>query len=459
MRYSRVVLKRVLAFCALLSACAPPKDEREARVANVLSRADEVLIRTRPELMAGKYRRMATNAFDFYRGALPLAVADWEAGRISPSGFTNATLPVNGLGDPHPENFGLLLGRDGVFNFEPNDFDAASRVPYLFDVRRLVVGLGVGARQRNPDVHVAAIGRAAAQAYADAMLSGDAGVIDAPGDSEVLQDLWERGTEDLADRKELNELTRLDGGARHFIRDPPDPGEPGSLLADVPVGLELNPVVARLESPVLDTVRQFGSGVASWPRLRFLVLLDGPTSARDDDVIVEVKELAEAPSAAWYRPYAVALDTPSRIETSIRRAWWRPDADPRWYTTGWNGLPVQVRTESEANKGVNVSKWSGVRASETELAKLGAVLGTLLARVHLRSEPEVIASIRAQLGRGPDVFALEQSNFADAESAQVFADFTRFRHALDELGPTLGIMQDPRELPQGFQREVFGGPP
>ncbi len=459
MRYSRVVLKRVLTLCALLSACAPPQDEREARVASVLSRADEVLIRTRPELMAGKYRRMATNAYDFYRGALPLAVADWEAGRISSSGFTNATLPVNGLGDPHPENFGLLLGRDGVFNFEPNDFDAASRVPYLFDVRRLVVGLGVGARQRNPNVHVAVIGLAAAQAYADAMLSGDAGVIDAPGDSAILQDLWERGTEDLADRKELNELTQLDGGARRFLRGPPDPSEPEALFADVPVGLELNSAVSQLDNPVLDAVRQFGSGVASWPRLRYLVLLEGPTNAHDDDVIVEVKELAEAPSAAWYRPYVVALDTPSRIETAIRRAWWRPDADPRWYTTEWNGLPVQVRTESEANKGVNVSKWSGVRASEVELAKLGSTLGALLARVHLRSEPEVVTSIRKQLARGADVFALEQSNFADAESAQVFTDFTRFQHALEALGPTLGITQDPRELPRGFQREVFGGPP
>ncbi len=458
-------MRRALFTMLCLGACAPPAvDGREARVVQSLVKADEVLLRTRPELMAGKYARMAGTPFDFFRGALPLAVADWEAGRTSQSGFGLDTLPVLGLGDPHPENFGLLTDRDGVQALEPNDFDSASRLPFLFDVRRLLTGLALGARVRSPEARLEVITRAAASSYATHLLSDEAPtrVVDA-GDSAVLQDLFRRGARDLAAREELSALTVVEDGRRRFLRGAPDATEPTAVLATPPGDLAatLPQALQRLSAggAVLDVVRQFGSGVASWPRLRFLVLLAGPTDALDDDVIVEIKELAEAPNAAWYRPFAVATDTPQRVEAALRRAWFVPDADPRWYTTAWRGLPLQVRTESEANKGLNTSRWVGARATEEELTKLGVVLGALLARVHRMSEAEVVEGVRTQLRRDPESFAIEQSNFAVVESAQVLGDYDTFLHALEALGPSLGVQHDARELPQGFTREVFGGPP
>ncbi len=445
---------------SLLAACAPPEDERQALVVQALVRADEVLLRTRPELMEGKFRRMAETPTTFFRGSLPLFVADWEAGRASSSGFLRDTLPVLGLGDPHPENFGLLAGRDGTFTFEPNDFDSVGPVPYLFDVRRLVTGLAVGARQRGPQLDGAALAYVAAAAYADALLAGDPpGAISEPGDSAVLADLFERAREDLGARSELQALT---DGAQRFRRGVLDPTEPTALLAEVHPSLaELPAVVSRLasEGSVLDLVRQFGSGVASWPRLRFLVLLQGPTDAASDDVILELKELALAPTAGWYRPWAMAADTPTRVEAGLRRLWSRPDADPRWYTTSWQGLPLQVRTESEAHKGIRVARWSGRRGTQAELEKLAAVLGSVLARVHLASDADALATVRRQLARGPRAFAQEQANFAEVESAQALVDLGHFQRALESLGPRLGVTQDPRELPQGFAREIFGGPP
>ncbi|MGV3623639.1 MAG: hypothetical protein ACO1OB_22660, partial [Archangium sp.] len=175
--------------------------------------------------------------------------------------------------------------------------------------------------------------------------------------------------------------------------------------------------------------------------------------------IVELKELTAAPTAAWFRPYAVAADSPSRVEAALRRAWFHPDADPRWYATAWRGLPMQVRTESEANKGINVSRFTGNRASEAELVKLARVLGALLARVHFTgSSRDAIDDVRKQLLRDPESFAIEQGNFALVQSEEVFADHERFLHALETLGPTLGVQTDVRELPTGFPREVFGPP-
>lgn len=462
-------MRFVVVLSLWLSACAAaPADPREAIVVQALVDADEVLLRTRPELMAGKYQRMAGSTFDFFRGNLPVAVADWEAGRTSRSGFGGTSFPVAGLGDPHPENFGLLLGRDGTFTFEPNDFDSASLVPYLFDVRRLVTGLAVATRATGQTAAPEAVARAAAESYVTTFLGLSDGSltpmpVTGPGDSRVLQDTFERGLRDLTARAELRDLTVVEAGQRRFIRGPPNENEPTETLASLHPDLvaSLPELLTRLPEPgaMLDVVRQFGSGVASWPRLRFLVLLDGPTESRDDDLLVEIKELTEAPTAAWFRPYAVAADAPSRVEAALRRAWFRPDADPRWYATAWRGLPMQVRTESEANKGINTSRFTGARASEAELVKLAHVLGTILARVHFTgSSREAIDDVRAQLLRDPESFALEQANFALVQSEELVADHQRFLHALETLGPTLGVQPDVRELPTGFPREVFGPP-
>lgn len=107
------------------AGCAGPADVREAEIVNAFSRADELLLRTRPTLVAGKYQRMASLPFEFYRGNLPLFRFDWELGRTSRSGFAANTQAVLGLADPHPENFGILVAGDSTAALEPNDFDSA----------------------------------------------------------------------------------------------------------------------------------------------------------------------------------------------------------------------------------------------------------------------------------------------------------------------------------------------
>lgn len=449
--------------------CAPSAiDPREAEIANTLERADELLLRSRPSLVAGKYHRMASDAFSFYRGNLALFRYDWELGRTSRSGFAANVQPVQGIADPHPENFGILVASDGTAGLEPNDFDSADRVPYLFDLRRLVGGLALGARLRSPATLPADLGREAARAYAEAMVAYAAGAsierIDAAGDSAILDDLFRRSARDLAARAELDGLTELNGTVRTLRRGVLDPTEPTQTLEDAPawVVAEVPQVLARLgggpEWTVLDVAREFGSGVASWPRVRFLALVRGPTDAPDDDRILELKELAESSVAGWYRPTLEADDTPARVETALRRAWARPDADPRWYTTTWFGFPFQVRSESEANKNVRLSRWSGTRGSPAELAKLARVLGGLLARVHARSDAAAVASVAAQVGRDVDAFAEEQANFADAHSAQVLDDLAHFQAALEHLGPTLGVPTDARDLPSPTLQSFIGSP-
>jgi uncharacterized protein (DUF2252 family) len=441
---------------------------REAEVASVIARADEVLTRSRPVLMSGRYTRMASNAFAYYRGSLALFRHDWELGRTSRSGFIGTEPPVWGLVDPHPENFGVLIASDGTAALEPNDFDSADRVPYLFDLRRLVAGLALATRLSNPQVVPSEVGAAAARSYATTLIalnSGETPVrVVGPGSSPVVADLFRRSARDLAARAELGGLTEVAEGVRRFRRGVIDPEEPTQLLGDLPntVITALPDALSRLGADpaftVLDAVREYGSGVASWPRVRVLVLVSGPSNSLADDLILELKELPESMAAGWYRPTLPAVDTPARVEAGARRAWFRPDADPRFFATTWLGMPVLVRTESEAFKNVRVARLVGERASRASLVALAQTLGALLARVHAVSERQTVAAVVAQIERDPEVFADEQGAFAEQHSAEVLTDFAHFQAALARLGGTLGITQDPRDRAPDAAAALFGDP-
>jgi uncharacterized protein (DUF2252 family) len=467
-----------------VTSCLKAVPPREAEVAQVLTEADAFLLRMRPELMRGKYERMAGNPFDFYRGTLPLFRRDWELGRASRSHFAAGARPVWGLGDPHPENFGVLVGADLQASLEANDFDGADRVPALFDVRRLVAGLAIGAKQANPAASVETIAGEAARAYAEALVALAAGaeaerISDAAGlgvaglelsgarlaKSAILEDLFRRSARDAAKRAELGQLTVVEGQERRFRRGVLDPADPTEQLADVPdfVRAAVPELLRRLGTApawtVKDVVRKFGGGVASWPRARFLVLVQGPKDSPEDDLVLELKELAESALAGWYAPALAGQDTPSRVEAASRRAWLRGSGDPHWYNGAWLGFPFQVRTESEANKSVRVSRWTGARASEEELVRLAQVLGALLARVHARSEADVVASVAKAVGGDVTAFSAEQASFALEALASNQDDLGHFQRALEMLGPTLGVGPDAGERPTGLVQAFFGSPP
>ncbi len=435
-----------------LAACAAPSEGREAELVAVITRADAVVLRTRPGLTAGKYARMAATPFAFLRGAMAIERHDWELGVTSASAFDASAL-VAGVADPHPENFGLLIARDGTAALEPNDFDASDRVPWLFEVRRLISGLAVAAAIANSTADVRSISHASAQAYAETIASADSPLrLTSAGDSTVLADLFRRSARDLNARAELEQLTELRDGSRRFKR-----GEADGLAGLPPVAMAALPALVDRagQGTVIDAVRVFGSGIASFPRVRVDVLLTGPTDSPHDDVVVEVKELTESPLAGWYGPALTARDAASRVEAGAHQVWARPDADAIFFGAQWLGLPVVVRTESEALKGIRVDRWVGDRGSQPELERLGRVLGRLLARMHHGSAPAIAAAI----SRDPAAFADEQADFAVTRGAQLAADHTLFALALQQRGPTLGTPATPQTQPGNDVKALFGDAP
>lgn len=490
----RTRLARALAAALVAGSpsCAEPGDDaRTSLVVSTLADADEASIATRPALVAGKYARMGRDLYAFYRGSLALFQHDLRApgAPLAASRFALERPLVPSLGDPHPENFGVLWAADGTPALEPNDFDAADRAPYLRDVRRLVAGMAVAARVANagdPGAQARSraaartIARATARAYADAIVAASRGeppprIVDARG-SACLSDLFQRAAKDRQKGKDLapGGPTRLDGATRTLVRGAPDPSEPESAQGDLPafayaaLPATLEAYRRTLVAPpdvayftVLDAARVFGSGVASWPKLRVIVLVRGPSDDPGDDVLLELKELTDSGNAGYLPPGVTYGDLETRILATTRAAWARPDADPGWGTARWLGIPVQIKSESEAFKTVRTSKLTGALGAPEELAKLGAVLATVLARVHATpsgGEASGAGAIAALLGEELDGFADEQAGVAEAYAAQVSDDFQRFRGALFARGLLLGRVPDEARLAPDLAA-LLGAPP
>lgn len=458
------------------SACAGSDlSDREAFVAGAIARSDETLLRSRPRLVESKYRTMAASTYDFFRGTLPIYLRDATDARqaLGRTSMPWALEPVAALGDPHPENFGLLLAADGTLGFEPNDFDAADVWPALVDLRRMLVGLALAVRSSNDgagDAHEAAraamgdIVRRAALSYVASVTAWADGeafarIADDRG-SDVLKDLRRRGERDIASREELDELTRLDtaSGTRRFWRGV-DGADSLHELRDVPANVEraldgaIDEYVRSLESPPsawffrrLDAVRELGSGVASLPRVRLLVLVRGESDSPDDDVVLEVKELPDSGAFATLLPGRYADDVQSRIRLFSRTIWGSGNAAPLWGTSELLGFPVQVRIESEAQKSVRVERLRSDEGTPEALGRLGEILGELVARAHTRSvttgRTESLARYASRLAASRDTFVEEQVRVAIEYAGVVERDREGFVRALAELGPRLGLPED-----------------
>lgn len=478
----------VVAAC-LAAGCAPGDDARTAEIASVIARADEPLLRTRPALVTGKYALMASDPYAFFRGTVPLYLHDWSANRegSSASRFALSAPLVLSLGDAHLENFGSLRARDGSLALEANDFDGADRTVYLWDVRRLVTAMGLAARLSNPDDPgaraeaedaIGEIAAAAARGYATAMLALAAG--EAPerraagGSCAVVEDLFARSEEGQAAREELEELTVVGAQTRSLRRGVIDPDEPEHALLDLPeVALEAIPGVLAgyrgtlIEPPpasffeVLDAARERGTGVASFPRVRALVLVEGPSADPGDDVVLEIKELPEA-TVALHPPPDVAYDSvQARILGTSRSAWAMRDAEPLWGAGDWLGLPCQVRAETAGQKTLRVRRLKGDEGTPEALADLGAELGALLARIHATPEweggPSPAAAIAGAFAGDVEGFVAEQSDVGVRQAAGVLDDQARFGEALEELGPTLGVTPDRDDPPSPELAALYSG--
>lgn len=472
--------RSIVALIVVLSgtcSCERGTDARASQLVSTLVRADYAAFRSRPTLVAAKLRRMRDGLYDYYRGTYPVFVRDALEGDPRASTQFAPSALVAGIGDAHPENVGVLLGADGILGLEFNDFDGSDHVPYAWDVRRLATGLAIATDVSNDDDPSArealqreapSIAAAAVQGYLDALRLYVGGAarerVVSPTGAPNVDDLFRRGARDLARRDELSELTVLNNGVRRLVRGVPDPSSPDTVFVDLPLIVRdaLPSLFERYRSTlavprdaqyftVLDAVRHYGSGVASLPRVRMLVLVRGPTDAAEDDVVLELKELGDSGAPGTVLPGVWADSVAQRVRSNAYLAWGTPEREPLWSAVEWLGVPVQVRLESAAEKTLRAARMTGALGTAESVRATARVLGALLARVHA-STPEGLRTMSAVLtavsARGDEAFVREHVDASLSYAAQVRSDWSTFRSELALRGPLLGFAGEPDERPR-----------
>jgi uncharacterized protein (DUF2252 family) len=448
-RTSRPTLAAAIALFAWLAGPACDIATRDARGGWLLSTlvADhrQMLLRD-PAAVSGKLAKMAEHPFDYLRGSLGQWVRDTTEPGAPGALATTVEVPAAAhmllLGDPHPENLGTFLPPDGALIVDWNDFDAATWGPWTHDLRRLATALRVflvGSPLEPGDVDRAT--EAIVHGYA-AGLDG----VEVPR-GRIVEDLVTRA--EAASRAAPEFAGVVDGQPDDDLA-PVSETERRAVLQFVGRWPE-SCLGGCDDGPAKTVLRRLGAGVASYPLMRWYVRLEGPTTADDDDVEIELKEAAPAPVLTT-SPALVAWgfsDNAERVVLAQRTLMATPVGDRRLGFAAIDTWSVRVREHTPSQQGLSrarvLARVDDGRWQASDIVALALVLGQRLGAAHARSPlgPDTLtragALLRPAVTAAEARLAAETLAFARFMAARVVADHALLVDLLASEGPLLGF--------------------
>ena len=277
-------------------------DERQMRIVDVLVDAFSELMGADPDAFRQKFRKMAADPFAFYRGSAPLFYADME--REEDPWADERTSRVWIQGDLHAENFGTYMDGDGVFVFDVNDFDEAYLGHFTWDIKRMVASVALLAWTKAiSDADIAALIQTYVRSYVEQVryfVESDRDHEYAlrleTTDGQIREILLETRLNTRIDL--LDRLTLIDENfERRFrrsagVRDLDDT-ERASVQAAYEAYLKTIPEEKRYRSltyQVKDLVGSQGFGIGSAGLPAYTILVEGPTQALENDVVLSMKQ-------------------------------------------------------------------------------------------------------------------------------------------------------------------------
>ncbi|KAF3883942.1 MULTISPECIES: DUF2252 domain-containing protein [Nostocales] len=274
-----------------------------------------------PQELVRKMQKMKVSPFAFYRGTAHIFYRDMQT--LPSSGFVNSSTSAIWLeGDMHLQNLGGMRDSNGNNVFDTTDFDEAYLGPYVWDLRRIAVSILLAAKENTLSSSDARdIVRTFLDAYLNKMSdfqgtddersyhleqSNTNGVV-----KDLIQEVAGKSRSSL-----LNKYTLLNNSNRRVFQTTSKlqtvSGNTYSAIAAA-----MRHYIASIPSSkrysnsyyTLKDIRlKLGSGTGSLGKYRYYLLIEGQSSATDDDRILEMKQ--EGPSA-------VALAVPSLLPSSI----------------------------------------------------------------------------------------------------------------------------------------------
>lgn len=444
-------------------ACRPAlATDRAAWVTQKLATADAGLA---PAQRAEKYAAMAEGPFPFFRGSAALFWLDFGTSpQLRVFGGTAATRTWL-VGDAHPQNFGAFANARGGIVYDLNDFDEAVLADYQLDVWRLATALVLTMRQNGgfSPTEEATVLDAFSQRYLDtltACVGNDRElqtVVTADNSYGKLDEFLAHVAKKRSRQRLLDTYTQLapTGPAAGRVLSPQVSADlqavPAPLASAISAALPGYGQTLRGSlrySPsyfaVKSVAQRLHAGLGSLGTPRYYVLIEGPTSSPDDDIILDIKGQG-APSA--YRnldPEARAATESASGQNPAQRVVLATrslglQADDFVGVLALSGAPYSVRERSPWKDTLDLANLSTVE----KMRKLSEQWAAILAHAHARADADarphgspILVEFESEvtrrtLGKHPDFRTLVRT-IALGNAAQVTDDYKAFLRAFPQ---------------------------
>ncbi|MDO9104556.1 MAG: DUF2252 family protein [Methylovulum sp.] len=260
--------------------------------------------------LATKMTKMATSAFYFYRGTAHLFYQDTKNTATWPVSWYTNTI-TNGVwlaGDMHMQNMGGFRDANGNAVLDTNDFDEGYWGSYTWDLRRMAVAILLAAEEKG-------ISSTDRQNLVKNFVDSYATQVAAfkGNDTELSYRLTSSNTSGIvkdtiqaADGKTRSSLlakyTAVSSGLRYFLTlsgslQPVNSSTFSALNTSMTGYINSIASSKRKSSSyylLKDAALRLGAGTGSLGRYRYYLLIDGPSTATSDDVILEMKQQTES---------------------------------------------------------------------------------------------------------------------------------------------------------------------
>jgi uncharacterized protein (DUF2252 family) len=431
---------------------------RQDEIVRVLVDAFSELIERDPRAFRRKFRKMAADAFAFYRGSAVLFYADVV--RLEDRWADECTSRVWIQGDLHAENYGTYMDAEGVLVFDVNDFDEAYLGHFTWDLQRMAASLALlGFAKALSDTTIRAMITAYAEAYLEqvrAFATGDRdhefrltletseGIV-----SEVLRDARLETRVGM-----LQRITGIEGNERRFVDGSGvrrlEADERDEVLAAYAAYLDTIPERIRQHSvsyEVKDVIGRSGFGIGSAGLPAYNLLVEGRSQALENDVVLSMKQGNVAAASRVVTDENVrAYFEHQGHRTAVSQRALQAHADP-WL--GWCELRGKGQVVSELSPYTNDIDWDGVTEPD-EILPLLRSLGQATAKVHCVSDAgseQTLVSFQTEdaivnaIGDADAAFAAELADFGAAYGSLARDDHRRFVEAFRN-GDIPGMPED-----------------
>ena len=419
-------------------------DERQTKIVAVLVVAFSELMDADPNAFRQKFRKMAADPFAFYRGSACLFYADME--REEDRWADERTSRAWIQGDLHAENFGTYMAGDGVFVFDVNDFDEAYLGHFTWDIKRMVASVALLAWMKAiSDADIASL----IETYVRAYLEQVRYFVESDRDHEyalrlettdgkIREILLETRLNTRVDL--LEKMTLIDENfERQFRRSPGvrdlDDAERSKVLAAFEAYLETIPEAKRYRSltyQVKDAVGHRGFGIGSAGLPTYNILVEGPTQALENDVILSMKQgNVAAPSRIVRDEKIKGYFEHHGHRTAVSQRALQAHADP-WL--GYAEVDEVGFVVSELSPYVEDLDWSNLTEPD-QISPVLDYLGRATAKVHcvadMDSDPSIVNfqtedEIIEAIGSNEEDFVEEMVKFGTEYSEIVRNDHRLF---------------------------------